>query len=296
MKRIEKKIFGFLLFFACVILSNVIAPQIVQAATKASLKSKLQATTSIPIRKFICEDLNGDGKKEAIAVTSKNLDDDVYIGAKIWYITDKTCEASIYHDDDYDIYKESINLYNVKNTHIFTFQIGVKHAGGANYFYGYSFDKNGPKQVDNIGVELEYLGNNKFVVFDSQYDASMDGIGHTWNRYYSKWDGQKLVEYGGLSISQEQLKRAENGVNILKQIKKKGNIGIIYYRANGLIFVNYTDGNNNYNVALKLKNGKVSYYDQGGYGKTKMEKATQSGIIYKSITSCVKYPKSFPVK
>lgn len=295
MKRIVKRMICYILAISCVIGMNVIAPESTQAATKAALKSKLQATTSVPIRKFICEDLNGDGKKEAIAVTSEGVDEYAYINAKIWYITDKTCNANIYNSY-YDLYKDRINLFSVKNGYIFTFEIGLANGGGANYFYGYSFDQKGPRNIENVGMGLDYLGNNKFVVWDSQYDAFTDGYGHTWNRYYSKWDGEKLVEYGGLKISQTQLKNAKYGEDILKQIKKKGKIGNIYYRANGLIFVNYTEGNQNYNVALKLKNGKVSYYDQGGSGKTKMENATQCGVIYKSITSCVKYPKSFPVK
>ncbi|MGN0170029.1 MAG: hypothetical protein ACI39H_04620 [Lachnospiraceae bacterium] len=270
------------------------------AATKASLKKKLQATTSSPIREFIYEDLNKDGKKEAIAVTSENEDDSCYINATIWYITDESCEASLYNDSfydiTYDVYKETLSLYSVKNTCIFTFETTLKCGNGANFFYAYCFDKKGPKVVENAGVELKYLGNNKFVVIDSRYDYGTDGCGHTWNRYYSKWDGSKLVEYGGLKISQAQLKKAKNGSTILKQIKKQGKIRNIYYRENGLIFVNYRSEEYNYNVALKLKNGKVSYYDQGGEGKTKREKATREGVIHKSITYCVKYPKRFPIK
>lgn len=278
------------LVMSCCMEGNI---QIAHAATKASLKKKLQTTTSVPIRKFIYVDLNRDGKEEAIAITSREVDELGYINATIWYLTDACC-TKIRSCDGWAIYPESIKKYRVKNTWIFTCQAG---AGGSGWFtYAYSFDKQGAHEVDNVGVGLTYLGNNKFAVSDSQFDACTDGSGHTWNKYYSKWDGEKLVEYGGLKISQNQLKRAKNGSTILKQIKKKGTIGDIYYRANGLIFVNYQSGNQNCNVALKLKDGKVSYYDQGGYGKTKMEKATQGGIIYKSITSCVRYPKSFPVK
>lgn len=39
---------------------------------------------------------------------------------------------------------------------------------------------------------------------------SVDGSGHTWNIYFSKWDGKKLVEYGGLEITEDQLKKAKN--------------------------------------------------------------------------------------
>ncbi|MBO5153079.1 MAG: hypothetical protein J6C00_01850 [Eubacterium sp.] len=293
MKLAKKKIVYYILMITCVMGVIGITPQNTQAATKAALKSKLQATTSEPIRKYICEDLNGDGKKEALAITSKVVDDLGYIDAKVWYVTDNDCKM-IQSCDGWALYPKSVEKCKVKNTWIVSFDVG---AGGSRWMtYAYSFDKYGAQVVNNVGVGLTYLGKNRFAVLDSRFDACIDGTGHTWNCYYSKWDGEKLVEYGGLKISQTQLKKAKNGANILKQIKKKGKIGDIYYRANGLIFVNYTNGNQNYNVALKLKNGKVSYYDQGGSGKTKMEKATQSGVIYKSITSCVEYPKNFPVK
>lgn len=267
--------------------------KIAQAATKESLKKKLQTTTSVPIRKFIYEDLNRDGKKEAIAITSRELDELGYINATIWYLTDAGC-TQIESCDGWALYPGSIKKYKVKNTWILTFDAG---AGGSGWFtYAYFFDGQGAYRVENVGVGLTYLGNNQFVVSDSQYDACTDGSGHTWNQYYSKWDGEKLVEYGGLKISQNQLKKTKNGATILKQIKKKGPIGDIYYRANGLIFVNYQSGDQNYNVTLKIKDGKVSYYTQNEYGKTRLEKATQSGVIHKNITSCVRYPKSFPVK
>ncbi len=263
-----------------------------QAASKTALKEKLQSTTSVPLRKFICADLNKDGRKEAIAMTSKSVDELGYVDATFWYVTGKTCEK-LGSSNGMCIYPESVKKYNVKNTWIVTFEAG---AGGSGWYtYAYTFDSYGAHEVDNIGVGLAYLGKNQFVVLDSQYDASTDGTGHTWNKYYSKWDGEKLVEYGGLSISQNQLKKAENGTNIIKQIRKKGNIGTIYYRRNGLIFVNYTSDGSNYNVTLKLKNGKLSYYLQNNYGKTELEKATGTGVIYRSITNCVVYPKKFPI-
>lgn len=289
-KKITSIIMLVVLVLTCCIQANL---QTVQAATKTSLKKKLQATTSVPIRKFIYEDLNRDGEQEALAITSRDVDDLGYTDAKIWYVTNNICKM-IESCDGWALYPDSVQKYKVKNTWIFTCQAG---AGGSGWLtYAFSFEGQGAHRIEDVGVGLRYLGNNEFTVSDSRFDACTDGSGHTWNQYYSRWDGEKLVEYGGLEISKAQLKKVKNGSSILKQIQKKGKIGNIYYRANGLIFVNYQSDEQNHNVALKLKNGKVSYYDQGGYGKTKMERATQSGVIYKSITSCVKYPKRFPIK
>lgn len=76
------------LVMSCCMEGNI---QIAHAATKASLKKKLQTTTSVPIRKFIYVDLNRDGKEEAIAITSREVDELGYINATIWYLTDACC-------------------------------------------------------------------------------------------------------------------------------------------------------------------------------------------------------------
>jgi hypothetical protein len=266
---------------------------VVQATTKSTLKSVLEKQTSDTIQKFICKDFNGDGKNEAVAITSKSKDDLGYSDAKVWYITKAKCTL-LADCSGWALYPHTVKTYKVKGTRLFTFDIG---AGGSGVMvYAYAFDKSGAREVDNVGSDsITYLGKNKFIIYDSRFDAFKDGSGHTWNAYYSKWDGKELVEYGGLEITQSQLKNAKNGAKILKQIKKKGTIGKIYYRANNLISVNYTTSDANYNVTLKLKNGKVSYYAQGQSGKISLAKATEPGIIYPSITSCVKYSKKFPL-
>lgn len=265
----------------------------VYAETEATLKSKLQAATSSQIREFFYEDLNGDGKKEAIGITSKEEDELGYPNAKVWYVTGTKCV--VFADcEGWALYPDSIQLHKLKGTRMLTFHAGAGGSGWITYLY--TFDKNGAMKVDNAMEGIEYLGKNNFIVYDSQFDAFKDGSGHTWNAYYSKWDGKKLVEYGGLKISQSQLKKVNNGSKILKEVNKKGKIGEIYYRANNLIFVNYTTKDANYNVTLKLKDGKVSYYPKDVAGKATLKTATNPGIIHKSITSCVKYPKEFPQK
>ena len=82
--------------------------------------------------------------------------------------------------------------------------------------------------------------------------GAADGTGHTWNRYFSRWDGEKLVEYAGLEISEEQLRKAKNADRILDDVKVYGEIQSIYYRANDMVFINLSDGLLNRNVALEL--------------------------------------------
>lgn len=48
-----------------------------------SLKSKLTKATSETIREFYCDDMNGDGEKEAVGITSKTIGEFGYFDAKV---------------------------------------------------------------------------------------------------------------------------------------------------------------------------------------------------------------------
>lgn len=274
-----------------VLVFTVIPAETTEAATKASLKDKLKRSTSETIRDFFYSDLNGDGKKEAIGITADEIEEMGYTQAKIWYISDSKCY--FFNKFDMCLYKDSLRFYKLKKTKMLCCSEG---AGGSGYIaHAWTFDKNGANVVKNVMSGLHQIKGNEFVVVDSKYDAGVDGTGHTWNQYFSKWDGKKLVEYGGLKITKAQLKKAKNGSQILKDVRIYGQVKNIYYRANGMVFINLCDGENNRNVALKLKNGKLSYYDYGIFGETSLQKATGQGVIHKKITSCVKYPKKFPL-
>lgn len=290
MRRAKKKMTAALLAAALVI-AGVSPAQ----AAKASLKDRLKGATDEAIREFYAADLNGDGKKEAVAVTSKTTNEyGWYEDAKVWYVSDTGCDAFYDSEGDY-LYGDTWKLYPLKGTRMLCYDAG---AGGSGYTsFAWVFDKKGPRAVENAMSGVRQLKGNEFVILDSRYDGCTDDTGHTHNQYFARWDGEKLVEYGGLKISVAQLKKAEHASRILKDVKKYGKIKSIYYRANGLIFLNLQDDALNRNVALSLKDGKLSYYDYGNGGtgeESALEKATADGIIHKSITGCVKYPKQFP--
>lgn len=267
-----------------------------QAATRASLRGKLERATDEKIREFYYTDFNGDGKKEAVAVTSKEKEELGYERAKVWYLSDDACDVFYKSGDDY-LYDGTIRVYKLKGTRMLCYDVG---AGGSGYTaYAWVFDKTGPKAVANAMSGVRQVKGSEFVILDSRYDGAANGTGHTWNQYFARWDGERLVEYGGLKISRAQLKKAKNAEKILKDVKTYGKIQSIYYRANGMVFINLCDGSLNRNVALTLKDGKLSYYDYGNGGtgrETALEKATGDGIIHRSITTCVKYPKKFPLE
>lgn len=261
-------------------------------------RERLARVTDEPIREFLRGDLNHDGKKEAVAITSETVDDFGYMYANMWYVSETECER--FYDgsgDDASVYQDSVKLYETEGTWLFCC---VKGWGGSGrYSQVWMFDGDSAKEVANTMEEITQLSQNEFMVFSSGYDGSTDGTGYTWKPYFSHWDGEKLVEYGGLEISEEQLRKVKGASEILEAVRAYGDIQSIYYRANGMVFINLCDGTSNRNVALTLQNGVLSYFvyqpDVVGEEVTALERATGDGIIEKSVTSCVAYPEEFPL-
>lgn len=264
-------------------------------AGETALRDKLEHVTDDEICDFIYTDLNRDGQNEAVAITSQTTDELGYSHAKAWYITDQECDL-FDNMGDAAVYPDTVYLYELPNTRMLCYTYGW--GGSGSVAQAWVFDESGAEEVENVLEGLSPLSEDEFMVTSSAYDGSTDGTGHTWNRYFSRWDGEKLVEYGGLEISVEQLREAEHADQILDDVKAYGEIQSIYYRANGMVFINLSDGSQNRNVALTLNKDTLSYFDYGesGAGKeTALEKATADGVIQESVTSCVAYPDKFPL-
>lgn len=203
------------------------------------LRAQLERETNEEICAFFSEDLNQDGQKEAVAITSQTVDELGYANAKVWYITDEKCDL-INNIDDASIYPDTVvHLYTLSNTRMLCFTSGW--GGSGSVAQAWVFDADGAKEVENVLEGIMQLSENEFMVLNSAYDGETDGTGHTQNRYFSRWDGEKLVEYGGLEISVEQLREAKNADRILDDVKAYGEVQSIYYRANDMVFINLSD-------------------------------------------------------
>lgn len=264
-------------------------------AAGEALRDKLQFVTDDEVRVFFYADLNHDGQKEAVAITSETMDELGYSNANVWYVSELQCDL-LGNSGDASIYPGTFHLYELSNTKMFCFDSGW--GGSGSVTQAWVFDSDGAKEVENVLEGISQLSENEFMVTSSAYDGAADGTGHTWNRYFSRWDGEKLVEYAGLEISEEQLRKAKNADRILDDVKIYGKIQSIYYRANDMVFINLSDGLLNRNVALELAGDTLKYFDYekpGTGAETDLEKATNDGIIYESVTSCVMYPDKYPL-
>lgn len=269
----------------------------VYASTKNELLEVLSNKTSeVVCKSFYC-DMNQDGENELLAITSENGKDEEYNCAfegHIWYVDKKKC--NMVYSAKYGIYLESVKLWSVKNAKILHIEDGTR--GTSSVQKAWSFIK-GKIQVLKIGEGgISRASKDQFYIYDDQYDAMYDGaayVGHTWNKYYAKWNGKKLIEYGGIKISKKTLLKVKGANKIIKEIENIGKITSIYYRANNIININYLieEGEmiSYYNVALSLKNKKVKYADS----YSNLQEASARGVIKKAITKSASYPKKFPI-
>jgi hypothetical protein len=89
------------------------------------------------------------------------------------------------------------------------------------------------------------------------------GTGHTYKRYYLYWTGTGFKEYGGVAISENKLSEYAGASEFLALIRQNGGrITEIYYRANGIININYRYNEASYsydcaNFTLKVSGSSV---------------------------------------
>jgi len=148
-------------------------------------------------------------------------------------------------------------LYSAKNGKLFVVEDATAVTSGK--LVAWFIGQGKVKRLADVGGNLTKTGANQFVACRSAYAPA-----HSWKNYCFHWDGGKIVEYGGKKMSITHLKRARNGVRVIKAIRcKLGAITTIYYRSNGIINVNYKDstghGSRYDNVTLKYRSGTVTY-------------------------------------
>lgn len=292
------KKFKVLFAITAVTLATLFAPVVsnqttAKAATKASLEKVLQKNTSENVYKSYYSDVDADGKKELVAVTSSSGKDELGIlFAKLWYVKGSSCKN--FYTSSMSIGEADIKMFSAKNGKIFT--ISETAGGSSNKCSCFAFSGKKARRLSIEGESLERISNSYFKLLQGSFDGCTDGTGHAYNYYYFAWDGKNFLEYGGLKISQSMFKKAKGGTTILSQIKKQGKIKSIYFRGNNIININYESNGQNYNVTLSFKSGKVSYVDMYGTGKKNLQTATSWGISHKYSSQpkmTVIYPKSF---
>ena len=245
-----------------------------------ALRARLVKTAGTDaVAQFDWADYDGDGMREAFAIVSDAGWGDDGIEGEIWFVSPTDC-ARIHARDSY----LSAGRLGVGPC-LYAAEIWYGGSGSASAVWGVSGSAEAVA-LEGSGFEGLSAGDvpNEFYMYPSAFDACADGTGHTWKRYYFFLNGLRLLEYGGLAISRAELEAAPGAAAILAAAEADGwRVGEIWYRANGVINVNLTDGDMNDNLTLRC--GGDGVVDTGErYGGVYL---AQSGLAQ------AVYPKDF---
>jgi len=235
-----------------------------KAFTEAGLRAMLVPEVTQKILAFEYEDYDGDGTFEAFAFVGKEQEPDVdesYMG-EIWFVNARGAKKLEAYEHGYwgliNVHTFGKNKFAVLNLYATT--------GGCVSVWGVHGGKPRHESISGVGGGLRQIDDTSFTLYHSTYDFDVtDGIstGHTWKDYWFYWDGKAFHEYGGVEITEAQLRKCGGAAKILDGIKAEDEtIGEIFYRDNGIINVNhfkaYGSSRSNYFTILHLDGTSVT--------------------------------------
>ena len=269
------------------------------------LKAALKQQTNQKVLYFQGVDIGGN-KRAAFAIVADDA-----CSASVWYVVSSGAEKLTDEIQYLDYIMDAPQIWNIDGTILFKCE--SDWGGSASYSFAWYIRDGKPVNLPDVGMQFSYLGNEQFTAVESDYDRDFtDGVpaGHSYRLYRLYWTKNGLREYGGIEITKEQLLKARGARDIVDTITQAGYaIGTIYYRANGVIDVNYHTGdvkNGTFeNLQVFYKDGAVSveplYLDEGSSEPEAFTAANwldfSGGGTYKAafFPEIATYPKKFPL-
>lgn len=253
-------------------------------------KLKALLTSGSTIEYSCTDDFNSDGNKEMFALVNavRQNETDLSGGGQVWYVDNGTAKMLL----ECGYYPDSTKVWEVGRQKLFHVEEG--YGGSDTLSHVWSVKDGKPYELKSAGEMLQYAGNLQFYTYPGAFDLLSDGTGHTWKPYYLYFDEATgtLKEYGGISISKKDLLKLKGTSDILDQLNKKGcKITDIFYRQNGIININYKDGDYNLNLTLTVENGSAAIEGQGSVENPNLD----IGGIYKAAAfeDIATYPEKF---
>ncbi len=251
------------------------------------LKSALPDNSTITSRHL--DYFSKDNRQELFAVVNIGKEGETDIrSCQIWYADEERTKMLL----EGSFYLDTVNTWDVGNQKLFYIEEGYGGSGSVSHVW--SAKKGIPCELEHAGEMLKYAGNLQFYTYPGAFDLLSDGTGHTWKRYYLYFDETTgmFKEYGGISISKKDLSKLQGVSVILDEINNKGyKITDIFYRKNGIVNINYTDGEYNLNITLTVENGRITSRNPVSINSPDYD----TGGIYKSAAfkEIATYPEKF---
>ena len=205
-------------------------------------------------------DYDGDGLYEAFAFQGKKSEDGFYIG-QLWYVSPIRCQPLLV-DEDYQFL--SLKKIGVGAPMLFRAEQSYGGSKSRSFLWGVSRSQ----AVDLSDRHYEGVTSGEiageFYMYLSAFDIMTDGTGHTYKPYYFFLDDDLVMkEYGGIEISEQDLRMFKGADEILAEREGKGYRLInIIYRANHIININFRDGSRNRYVTVRYDDDSVTFIEE----------------------------------
>jgi len=271
------------------------------AARERSLRAVLTETIGSDdnIADFCISDYDRDGKSEAFALVGETVDYG-FVG-NLYYVTEDSVETVLSEAALYN-YSEQNHMLRFKECDFYlvgeyfttgdlTYIFGVKEGE----WYEHEFSRRG------MSLHQEEPGGDMTAIlsdFDGVYDNSMQMyLAHTWKPYYFYWDGD-FKEYGGIAISVDDLLTCSGAQQYIDMIQNQGfQIDDIYYRANGIININYSaeeDNSIRFDNMTLIRSGNSVTVKQISQDSGDLFSYSYGGIYHPALAEDIAtYPDSF---
>lgn len=223
--------------------------------SEETLRKILTENVSAPVLNFIYDDFDRSGTYEAVAFCGEYYSEDGTYSGTLYFVSEQGIKTIQGKGD----YWNSGEVFDVGDTKIICLNM---YSATSAVSLLYQIDGDNVRELAGSGEGCGFSQDDRGRIYmtDSQYDALVDGTGHTWNTYYFYWDGG-MREYGGIVISKADFSAYSGADTILQRITGDGyEVSSILERQNGIININCCDGVNNSNVRVSLENEKVVAY------------------------------------
>ena len=240
----------------------------------AVLRSILQKKTSREILAFEYGDYGGDGRYEAFAFVGE---EDGYEGCmgELWFVNAAGAQMLEASETGYWQIVRTVTFGGRE----FVWVEEYYATGGLVNLWSVRDGKPCRESISGVGGALEKLDENNLLLYHSTLDAMscmIDGIGTDMGRtekpYWFFWDGDCFREYGGMPMTENEIRKIDGAAEILENFPEGCEFRDIFYRgACGIININYIIFEGELDIGcfyktLLLNDGGVSVVAEGdGY-------------------------------
>ena len=287
-------------------LSGIFKAEAVSSLQSEDYLNRLKSKTNKDVVEYKFDDFDNDSNYEMFAlVGSESSDYSWCIYGDLYYIDSNNVTKLItnmnFEEESNDYYR--VSNYIIVNTVCFRKFIMVNLVPG-NYTNTYVYTV-----VDGncLKTNISEIGSFKFK-FDEftvgaayiAFDALIDGTGRTLKDYYFYWDEttHSFKEYGGITVTRNQLSNISGADEIFKQMDDNDySIKSIYFRANGIVNINFTyfneygiGSNDNVNLKYDYIKKKLCLLNYNDWEDNKLLQSSMGGTYSAAITSIATYP------